>query len=164
VHEIGTHILCAENGLLQPYKIFYYGTSNYLKSEEGLAAFNEDRFGVLSTNALRNYAGRVLAAHHVLKKSFTEVVDELKAYFPTKTAYRLTQAAKRGCGNTAQPGGCTKGQVYLKGYLELKELDEKGVDLSWLNYGKIAHEYLDVYPKLQGLVKPKYMIKNLKLF
>ncbi|RLE39346.1 hypothetical protein DRJ17_01335 [Candidatus Woesearchaeota archaeon] len=163
IHEVGTHILCAENGLLQPYKIFYYGTANYLKSEEGLAVFNEDKFGVLYTNALRNYACRVIAADSILKNSFIETFNKLKIYLPDKAAFRLTLSAKRGAGDTSEPGGCTKGMVYLKGYLELKELEQKGADLSWLYYGKIAHEYLDIYPKLPGLIKPKYKIENLKV-
>ncbi|MFQ5475261.1 MAG: tyrosine/phenylalanine carboxypeptidase domain-containing protein, partial [Candidatus Nanoarchaeia archaeon] len=52
-HEIGTHVLRAENGKRQPFKVFHYGLPHYLGTEEGLAVVNEERFGLLNPKVLK---------------------------------------------------------------------------------------------------------------
>jgi len=42
-HEIETHIYCTENGKIQPYQIFRRGTAHYLKTQEGLAVYHQNR-------------------------------------------------------------------------------------------------------------------------
>ena len=41
VHEIGTHVFRYENGKAQPLHILERGTANYLRTEEGLAVWNQ---------------------------------------------------------------------------------------------------------------------------
>ena len=94
VHEIGTHALRTENGLLQKLSIFKNGFPGYLGTEEGLAAYNEFRSGVMSNSILRNYAGRVIAVHTAEKSDFTTTYKELRKFFSTTMAWKLTLRAK----------------------------------------------------------------------
>src|SRR3989338_2474325 len=108
VHEIGTHIIRAENGLRQPYKIFSRGLPGYLMTEEGLAVVNEEIHGCLDPFTLKIYAGRILAVQRALKGSFRSTYNFLCKHFTKDTAWRLTVRAKRGLTDTSQIGGCTK--------------------------------------------------------
>jgi len=144
IHEIGTHATRAENGAKQPYKLFHYGFPNYLVTEEGLAAYNEYRHGLLSPTILRNYAGRVIANHHSLKHNFSSVYNHLLDYFPKHDAWTLTLRSKRGLTNTSKPGAFTKDHIYLKGFLAIKHYAEQGGDLTPLMIGKIGLEHIQL--------------------
>jgi len=113
VHEIGVHTTRYVNGERQSYKLFVYGTAGYDETEEGLAVWNEELNQVLSRNALRNYAGRVLAIHWALQYSFSETYQKLCKYFGEQEAYHLTLRVKRGLKDTSQPGAYTKDSIYL---------------------------------------------------
>lgn len=156
VHEIGTHAVRAENGRLQPYKIFIHGTAGYLATEEGLAAYNEEQAGLLSRTVLKTYAGRVLAVSLAQKKSFTQVVEALQEHFSQKKALTIALRVKRGVGHGSQLGGYTKDSVYLQGYLALKEFEKKKEDFSPLYYGKVGLDDLAFVKQMKGLKKPKY--------
>ncbi len=157
VHELGTHVLRYENGRKQPYKIFQLGFPGYLKTEEGIAVVNEELNGCLSREALRSYAGRVLAIHYALKYSFRKTYEKLQAYFPKEVAFRLTLRAKRGLSNTKCKGACTKDMLYLKGYLEVKTYLADGGDLDKLYYGKIGVEHAALMDQIPGTIHPYYL-------
>jgi len=156
IHEIGTHILRAENGRLQPWRIFLNGFPGYIKTEEGLAVFNEEKAGILSDKTIKIYAGRVLAVNLALKHSFSEIYTEMLKHFHRTTAWKLTMRAKRGLGDTKIHGGCTKDHVYLKGYYEIKKYLEKGGDLNKLYYGKINLDHVNSLGKIEDLKEPLY--------
>jgi len=122
VHELGVHATRAENGRKQKYKLFVMGTANYEFTEEGLAAVMEERKGVSDPRMLQMYAGRVLAVHWSLTKSFRGVYNELAKYFPPEEAYQLTLRAKRGLSDTSKPGAFTKDYIYLYGRERLKKV------------------------------------------
>ena len=50
--QFGVHVLRAENGDLQPFKIFKNGLANSLSTEEGLATYMEEKFNTLDLNTL----------------------------------------------------------------------------------------------------------------
>ncbi len=142
VHEIGTHITRAENSNKNKYKMFKFGFPGYLETEEGLAAYNEYKAGLLSPRILRNYAGRVLANHLSLKNSFNTVYNHLLGYFPRDDAWTLTLRSKRGLSDTSKPGAFTKDHIYLKGFLKVKSFAENGGDMEKLYVGKIGVEHV----------------------
>jgi len=159
IHEIGTHAFRYENGSLQELKIFKNGFANYLTTEEGLAVFNEERFGVSSQLNFRNYAGRVLAIYTAQNESFYNTFRELRNYFDKATAFMLTLRAKRGLSDTEHAGGYTKDLVYLKGYYDIKKYAETN-KLRDLYYGKISIRDVPFVKRLK-LVQPKYIPEEL---
>jgi uncharacterized protein (TIGR02421 family) len=157
VHEVGTHILRYENAMIQPLKIFRVGLSNYLSTEEGLAAYNEDVNKVLSKSVLRQYAGRVIAVSLAQRMSFLEVFNELKKCFSEEEAFKLTFRAKRGIADTNESGGCTKDYVYLKGYYEVQEYINRGEAYEDLYIGKVGISDLPTIRKIPEIRSPRFI-------
>lgn len=166
VHEIGTHVLRAENGEHQPYRLFRRGLPNYLMTEEGLAVVNEELNKCLDNSTLRIYAGRVLAIDKALKGSFRSTYNYLRKHFNKEAAWTLAVRAKRGLSDTSKQGGCTKDIAYLKGYLAVKDFIKKGGDLNKLYYGKMGLQHIDIVPSIPGVIDPMYLpaIRYFKYF
>jgi len=122
--------------------MFEFGFPWYLDTEEGFAAYNEFKCGLLSPKILRNYAGRVIANHLSLSNSFSRVYNHLLEYFTRQDAWNLTLRSKRGLTNTALPGAFTKDHLYLKGFLKVKEFADSGGDMKKLYVGKIGIEHV----------------------
>jgi uncharacterized protein (TIGR02421 family) len=160
IHEIGTHVLRAENGKEQPFQIFFHGFPNYLATEEGLAVYNEERFGLLSNDTLRDYAARCIAVQMALTCSFSDIYNYLLEFFPPSTAFKLTTRAKRGLGDTSKPGGCTKDYIYIDGYLKVKNYLDNGGSLNLLYFGKVGLEHLKFLQDIPGLSRPRFMPQN----
>lgn len=139
IHEIGTHVVRAENASLQQYKLFRNGFPSYLETEEGLAAYNEYSHNLMTTSVLKNYAGRVLAIHYALNHDFKQTYKYMRTYFGKKTALKLTLRAKRGLPDGKTKGAYTKDAVYLRGFLKVAKYAkrQKG-DLNKLYIGKIG--------------------------
>jgi len=163
VHEVGTHVFRYENAKRHPLKVFRHGVANYITTEEGLAAYNEMRFGLLTKARLRNYAGRVIAVHKAQTSSFDRTFREMKRFFDEKTALKLTMRAKRGLSHTQVEGGFTKDSVYMKGYYEVTNYMKRGGTLEDLYVGKIGIKETP-YVKDLGFKKPKFMPKKFLLF
>jgi len=163
VHEVGTHLFRYENARSHSLKIFGHGVANYITTEEGLAAYNEMRFGLLPQSRLKNYAGRIIAVHVAQTSSFERTFRELKRYFPIKEALKLTMRVKRGLSHTQVEGGFTKDAVYLKGYYEVTNYMKRGGTLEDLYVGKISLKETPYVKKL-GFKKPKFMPKKFLLF
>ncbi len=167
VHEIGTHVLRAENGRNQPFRIFMQGFPNYLVTEEGLAAYNEERFGLLLKENLKNYAARAIAVKMAQEGSFSKVYNHLRNFFSDSWSFRLAARVKRGLIDTSKPGGVTRDYSYIEGYLKVKEYFAKAEEekryaeaLRTLYVGKIGIEQIHVLKDVPGLVPPKYLPKN----
>ncbi len=155
VHEIATHALRAENGRQHEITLFSRGLPGYLATEEGMAAYNEERAGVMTTDILRNYAGRVMAIHLAETRDMVGTYQALKKYFDKEAAFKLALRAKRGLPSGEELGGCTKDHVYLSGYLAIKEYVAQGGDLKPLYAGKIGLEHIKKYGK--KLPEPKHI-------
>lgn len=160
VHEIGTHVLRTENGNLQNLKIFRTGFANYLETEEGIAAYNEYRSGLMTNSILRNYAGRIIAINHALENDFASTYKHLRKYFKDKTAWKLTLRAKRGITNTKEKGAYTKDVVYLRGFLKILKFTENN-DIAELYVGKVGLEHLPLFKKDVPCLAPKHHINEL---
>ncbi|MBU0536219.1 MAG: flavohemoglobin expression-modulating QEGLA motif protein [Nanoarchaeota archaeon] len=157
-HEIGTHVLRYENGLLQPYKIFATGLPGYFETEEGLAVVNEEKAGVLQKRILKVYAARTIAVGMARDKGFREIYEYMRKFFRKEEAWKITVRAKRGIGDTSKPGGLTKDYLYLNGYYKVKNYLKK-YSVNRLYYGKVSMSYAKMLDRIPGLVEPKYLPK-----
>lgn len=147
VHEIGTHYLRYYNGKNSGIKILASGTSNYIETEEGLAAVVEELTGNSSNAQIFIYAGRVLATYYAQKLSFYDLFQLLKKYnFKNEDAFSLCYRAKRNLCDTSLKGGFTKDYVYFSGYFKVKKFIQKN-DINDLFIGKITIDDLQVLKK-----------------
>jgi hypothetical protein len=149
VHEIGVHYMRYYNGRNTGLRILEKGTSNYIETEEGLAAYVEELKGVASKAQMFIYAGRVIATFYSLKKSFYDVFMILKHYgFKDEDAYKITYRAKRNLNDTSLKGGFTKDYVYFSGYYKVKKYAKKSkLKLRRLFIGKVNINDLRVLKK-----------------
>ncbi len=148
IHELGTHIMRAENAKKQRLNLFLIGFPGYLETEEGLATYNEQRAGLLNNEILRNYAGRVIAIHLALKNPFSTTYNYLLEFFPKETAFNLTLRAKRGIADTSKPGALTKDYIYLSGKYKVENFVKQGGNVKDLYLGKIGVEHIEIAKKL----------------
>ncbi|PIQ78324.1 hypothetical protein COV81_05070 [Candidatus Peregrinibacteria bacterium CG11_big_fil_rev_8_21_14_0_20_41_10] len=155
-HEIETHILTNENGRKQPYRIFQVGTANYLKTQEGLAVYNQEN----AVNAKYNFwgVGTFLATYLAEHHSFSETYERLiKLGIGKKRALTMTAKTKRGIEDTSQPGAFTKGYMYFMGAVQIEEFVLAGGNLADLYVGKIDIESIDLINTISNLNKPYYL-------
>lgn len=159
-HEIKTHVFRAENGKLQPFMIFRNGFPDYINTEEGLALFIEDKNGLITSEEIKRYSARVVAARYSIKSSFYDVFDELIKYFPPSVAFTIVQRVKRGIIDTGILGGYTKDFVYMDGFQKVSSFLNEGNSIEILFTGKIGLEDVEFIQELinQGILsKPKYL-------
>lgn len=160
VHELQSHAFRMENSQLQKYKLFQVGFPNYLETEEGLAAFNEERTEYLLHNKIRRlYAGRVIAVDLALKNGFADVFAELTKFFSDEDAWDLTVRVKRGLQNTSQPGAFTKDYLYSSGKIKVKEFLRSKGNILDLYIGRIGVSHIPVI-KENNNIKPASWIPN----
>jgi len=158
VHEIETHVLTAENGNLQPYKIFGRGLAGYLETQEGLAVRNQSI--LCDKDMEKNYwpALSVLAVNEAFNMSFRGVFDFVCSMgFSVDRAFRVAVKVKRGLEDTAIKGAFTKDYLYFKGFKAVKEFESTGGDVKDLYIGKFNLKDLDVVKGIPNLVKAKYL-------
>ncbi|RME32062.1 DUF1704 domain-containing protein [Candidatus Woesearchaeota archaeon] len=149
IHEVGVHVLRAENGRAQPAMLFLTGLPGYLATEEGLAAYAEEHTNTALPESRRSMAGHVLAVDALHRGlSFRETFTLLAQYFPQGEAWRLTLRNYRA-------GGLAKDHAYLQGLLRVKQFLKAGGDLRTLYVGKVGIEHLPLLP--DTLAPPRYL-------
>lgn len=156
IHEVATHALRGHNGFMTGYEVF--GKPNlieYLDDEEGLAVYNEERYGVLKDFHLRKSAGLVYAIYLGKDFSFRSTFNAIRGVFPKKTAFDLVYRVKRGLSDTSRGGCYTKDVVYLRGFLKIRQrLRNDTIGYRNMYAGKIPMDYL--YLVEEGIIsKPK---------
>jgi uncharacterized protein (TIGR02421 family) len=161
-HEIFGHILRAECGLLQPYRIFSVGFPGYEPAEEGLALFKEKIAGLLDDQSLKGYAGRVLATHVALNYSFRKTYTLLRKFYSRDQAWNLAVRVKRGLEDTSKPGAFTKDLVYLKGLMQVSRYHAMKGSLKLLHFGKVSVEHTDILGRIPGIADPGTLINSFK--
>ncbi|MFN2524775.1 MAG: flavohemoglobin expression-modulating QEGLA motif protein [Actinomycetota bacterium] len=133
-HEIGTHVVTAANGRLQPLCLFAIGLPGYEQTQEGLAVFAEYVSGGLDRARLRLLAARVVAVYRLLEgASFGDVFLELHRDrgFRPQSAWSVTMRVYRS-------GGYTKDAIYLRGLAEIMSHLHSGGSLDPLLVGKVS--------------------------
>ena len=159
VHEIGTHIFRFENGRLQPFRIFERGTAGYLRTEEGLAIWNQNQLKLDLGEKFLTPALQVVAIHLAKKMSFADVFQYLRQTYNVskELAWKLCVKAKRGLIDTALPGAFTKDALYFLGLQDIESFLKKGGDIKDLYVGKITISDLKIIAHMEGLVKAKFL-------
>jgi len=132
-HEIGVHLVTAQNGDHQKLNIFRGGLAGYDLTQEGLALFAEFRAGAITTNRLRVLGARVLAVDLLcrgasLAETFGALTKGLGG-FSSEEAWSICLRCFRG-------GGYTKDVIYQPGFLSIFNYWIHGGDLPLLFVGK----------------------------
>lgn len=151
-HEIGTHVLRAQNGEMQDLKSCAIGLPHYLATEEGLAHHNEAHGENSAKYKLYYFARQALLTHYAANLGFSETYALVREYYPNDwLCFKSVTRAKRGMGDTARPGGYLKDHLYLQGKLLIDEYIKQGKDLRLLYAGKISVD--QVHYVEEGLLK-----------
>ena len=149
-----------ENSQKQKYKLFQVGFPDYLETEEGLAAFNEEQAGYLMHNKLRRlYAGRVIAVDLALKMGFLDVFTELTKYFSEQDAWNLTLRVKRGLSDISKPGAFTKDCLYFSGKIKIEQFLKKHGKLEDLYIGRIGIKHIRPLKERNGIEPASWLPK-----
>lgn len=159
-HEIGTHVFRFENGKLQPLRILERGTAHYLKTEEGLAIWNQNQLGIPLGEKFLTPAYLVVAIYMAGKMSFLDLFHYLKNTFEVSDdlVWKLCVKAKRGLQNTELKTAFTKDVIYFSGNREVEKFVKKGGEIVDLYVGKIGIKDLPLIQKIEGLRKPKFLL------
>ncbi|WP_160672070.1 tyrosine/phenylalanine carboxypeptidase domain-containing protein [Clostridium sp. C8-1-8] len=164
-HEVSTHVLRSENGAKREYEIFKNGTSNSLKTEEGLALYNEDMAGKINIDMLKIYAARFISTVNMESMSFYEMVQEIEPFIGIDNAIYVVSRIKIGMSDTSKSGGFIRDYVYFQGYIDIKEALTKEPTLySKLYYGSIGlneipklHRYIEQAEKDNNILLPNFL-------
>jgi uncharacterized protein (TIGR02421 family) len=160
VHEIGTHVFRLENGKRQKFRIFERGTANYLRTEEGMAIYNQNLLNLNLGQKFCMPALHIVSIYMASKMSFCDLFHFLKNTFSIDddSAWHLCVKAKRGYCDTAQKGAFTKDALYFLGNSDVEKYIKKGGEIKDLYIGKIAIEDLPIVQKIEGLKAAKFLI------
>ena len=165
IHEIGTHVFRSVNGSLQPLKLLRFGLYNYMATEEGLASYHEDLYGVQTAEDKLLYGLRVIAAYMSLNHSFYEVFCELTKYTTKDEAFDIVTRAKRGFIDTSKHGCHVKDKVYFEGFHQVStHLEKYPDDYSLLMSGKVALSMLPAVRELRETgdwLEPQFLPQQL---
>lgn len=162
-HEIETHLFTAENGKLQPYKIFNRGLAHYLQTQEGLAVYAQELKQDIHPAIQSWSALSVIATHYAELGSFSSVCENLaKLRVPQTRAFKIAARVKRGLTDTGQPGAFTKDIIYFTGAYRIHKFVEKKGDLRKLYIGKVALEDMPFIQQIPNLAPPKYLPRWVK--
>jgi hypothetical protein len=139
VHEVGTHVLRAYNGLNSGFDALSKpNLPSYLDIEEGLATWNEYDMGLLTEDWLKKKAALVWAIYIGQDMSFRELYNAMLGVLPKKSAFDIVYRVKRGLEDTSEPGIYTKDAAYFRGFRKvLNKLENDPTLYSKLYAGKI---------------------------
>jgi hypothetical protein len=119
-HEVGSHVLRTVNARAQPETFARLAFGQAVRTEEGLAAWHEEHFGVATASSLTGYAARVLAVGFARDHGIVETTRLLAETVGIERAVDVAVRVKRGLLDPNEPGAFTKDHAYLTGLLELR--------------------------------------------
>ncbi len=163
VHEIFTHVFRHINGLESGVlALSKANLPKYQDVEEGLATFNEEKYGVLQLNHLLKKMVGVLALYNGVNMSFREVYNFMHLFFAKNVAFNLTYRVKRGLADTSKPGIFAKDVIYWRGFrmVRRKIFEEPNV-YNMLYAGKISFAQLKWVE--EGIIKRPRLIPDIKV-
>jgi uncharacterized protein (TIGR02421 family) len=140
--------------------VFRLGTPLNTHTQEGLAILSEYLSGNLSIRRLQILALRVLTIDKLLRgysfrRTFSflmdqKLMDEHQAFFMTARIFR--------------GGGFTKDHLYLKGFRDILNHYNSGIDMEYLLIGKTSYPYLNLIRELierKLILAPQFKTKSL---
>lgn len=160
VHEIGTHVFRFENGKRQSLRILERGTAGYLKTEEGLAIWNQNNLNLELGEKLLTPSYLVIAIYMAGKMNFVDLFHYLKSTFELSNdlTWKLCVKSKRGLKNTNLKTAFTKDSIYFSGLREVEKFVKKGGLVEDLYVGKIGISDLPLIQKIEDLVPAKFLL------
>jgi len=160
VHEIGTHVFRFENAKLQPFRLLERGTAGYLRTEEGLAVWNQNQLGLDLGDKFLTPAYQIVALYVAERMGFQDLFHYLKTTFELNDdlCWKLCLKAKRGFNNSEEKGSFTKDMVYFAGNRDIEKFVAKGGQISDLYVGKITVDDLPLVQKIEGLREAKFLL------
>ncbi len=165
-HEVDTHIFRLENGRTSGYFLFERGTAGYLRTEEGLAVYNQNQLKSPVGEKRSWGAYRVISAYLGKKMSFLDLYHYLRSTFGISedSAWRSCIKAKRGLRDTSLRAAFTKDSIYFSGREDVEKfLGEDPEGIKKLYIGKIAIEDLWIMDKIKDkLWEPKHLPSQYK--
>ncbi len=151
VHELRTHVRRACNGFQSGLLNLGLGLRDYMATEEGLASYMEQKYGLLRRSQIETYAYRALGAHlahsHGFADTFTQLMD--RGATPS-LAWDVTLRVKRGLEDTSMPGCFPKDYVYLHGREIVNQYLKDGGKEEDLFVGKVS---LAQIPKIKNILR-----------
>lgn len=121
-HEVGGHVLRWANSQGQPEAWASVPLGRTVATEEGLAAWREVEFGLITKQQLRVYAARVVAVDAAQREGIAAVAGLLLPHVGVQQAAEIAVRVKRGLHDPNRPGGQTKDWGYLDGLLGICRL------------------------------------------
>ncbi len=162
-HEIAVHLVRSINGEKQQYGIFKLGTSDYLKTEEGLATLN--KYIHKENKIMWMGALRTLALDYALTHDFQLVFQFINSKLNNPdSSWEITYHIKRGIEDTSQPGAFTKGQYFEWAITTAEKLKKNKKALAYIFNGKSDIDTLEKFTKPSGLYKEMISEKDLEEF
>ncbi len=160
VHEIGTHVFRFENGKLQSFRIFERGTAGYLRTEEGLAIWNQNQLGLKLGEKFLKPAYQVVAIHLAEQMSFCDLFHYLQNTYDLEDEFvwQMCVRAKRGLLDTTQKGAFTKDEIYFLGNQDIEKFIADKGKISDLYVGKITIKDLKLVKKIENLKPAKFLL------
>lgn len=160
VHEIGTHVFRFENGKLQPLQLLERGTAGYLRTEEGLAVWNQNQLGINLGEKFLTPAYQIVALYVAERMGFQDLFHYLKTTFELSDdlCWKLCLKAKRGFNNSEEKGAFTKDMVYFAGARDIEKFLKRGGNIADLYVGKITIDDLPLVQKIEGLREAKFLL------
>lgn len=164
VHEVGTHLLRAVNGLNTGYEAFFKpNLPSYLDVEEGLAMYNEEMMGTMTAKDLVKRAIFVWAIYMGHDLSFRSLYNALLGLLPKKEAFDVCYRVKRGLGDTSKPGIYAKDVVYFRGFRKVRRKIFESRNLyASLYAGKINFKQVEWV--VEGLLARPAMVPDREMF
>jgi hypothetical protein len=142
VHEVGGHVLRAENARRQPHPLASAALPGHALTEEGLAVLLENEFDVAQPAQARLYAARVVAVDTAQRGGIVEVARAITPAIGVELACEIAIRVKRGLVDPNTVGGNSKDHVYASGSQDLKARTAQEVSslraLRW-PVGLLAH-------------------------
>jgi uncharacterized protein (TIGR02421 family) len=149
-HELGVHMVTTVNARQQPLKVFALGLPGNTFTQEGLAIYNEYRFGCINLKrlqqlSLRVFAVEMMATGHNFHYVFQRLTDDF--CLGVDEAFGICTRVFRG-------GGFTKDYLYLSGFRDIVALaKQRSIDNLYI--GKTGLKFIDTIDSLidRGLLK-----------
>ncbi len=159
IHEIGTHVLRGVNGFNTGiYPLGKPNLEEYLLVEEGLAMYNEEKFGVLTDKSLIKRAVYVWLIYIGRDMTFRQAFDAVSGFLTKENAFDAVYRVKRGLTDTNKPGIFSKDLCYFRGFRYVRRMLKKYPYWYELLYaGKISFKQISWVE--DGLIpKPKLIM------
>jgi len=153
-HEIEGHYLRKINWRNMKYSIFSHWTSGYLKIDEWIAIYNQNRF--LSDTDRKSYSiyERYFFVNYALKHSYKKLLSKMLDYYDNdyEKVFNYISRLKKWFKDISEDGVFVRDVVYVNWYLDVKNYINQGGSLKELYLWKVSIEDIDV-------LKNSYFVK-----